>query len=82
MIAINDDDCLAIGTEEAMEEDINLMKEHDFGWKVEDNLTECLVCKIFKKRDKGKVGSIKTLIGSKVNETQSDTAPVTPQFKL
>jgi hypothetical protein len=31
MIAINDDDCLAIGTEEAMEEDINLMKEHDFG---------------------------------------------------
>jgi hypothetical protein len=39
MIAIYVDDCLTIATEEAIEEAINALKGHDFGLKVEDNLS-------------------------------------------
>jgi hypothetical protein len=42
MIAIYVDDCLTIGTEEAIEKVINALKEHNFGLKVEDNLNEYL----------------------------------------
>jgi hypothetical protein len=46
MIAIYIDDCLTIGTEEAIEEVMNALKGHNFGLKVEDNLTYYLSCKI------------------------------------
>jgi hypothetical protein len=55
MIAIYVDDCLAIWEEEAIVVVINTLKGHEFGLKVEDNLTGYLSCKIVQKRYKGKV---------------------------
>jgi hypothetical protein len=49
------DDCLTIHIEEAIEIVINALKGHNFGLKVEDNLTDYLSCKIFQDIDKGKV---------------------------
>jgi hypothetical protein len=45
MIAIYVDDCLSIRTEETIEEVIKALKGHNFGLKVEDNLTDNLSCK-------------------------------------
>jgi hypothetical protein len=55
IIVIYVDDCLIIGTEEAIEEVINELKGHNFGLKVEDNLTDHLSCKIIQERDNGKI---------------------------
>jgi hypothetical protein len=55
IVVIFVDDCLAIGTEEAVEEVMNSLKGNNFGLKVEDNLTDYLSCKIVQERYKGKV---------------------------
>jgi hypothetical protein len=54
MISIYVDNCLTLETEEAIEEVINPLKGHNFGLKVEDNLTDYLRCRIFQERDKRK----------------------------
>jgi hypothetical protein len=46
MIAIYVDDCLTIGTEEAIEEVNHALKGNNSGLKVEDNITGYLSCKI------------------------------------
>jgi hypothetical protein len=55
MTAIYVDDCLTIGTKEATEEVINALKGNNFGLKVEDNISDYLICKITQERDKEKV---------------------------
>jgi hypothetical protein len=55
IVAIYGDDCLNIGTEEAIEAVINALKEHNFGPKVEDNLNDYLSCNNFQERDKEQV---------------------------
>jgi hypothetical protein len=76
MIAIYVDDCLTIGTEEA----------------VENNLTDYLSCKIFQERYKGKVwiritqphliDNLDKKFCEAVNKLQSYITPGTPQFKV
>jgi hypothetical protein len=48
------DDCLTIGTEEAIEEVTNALKGNNFCLKVEDNLTAYFSCKIVQERGRGK----------------------------
>jgi hypothetical protein len=52
MIAIYVDYCLIIGIDKAIEEVINALEGHNFGLKVEYNVTDSLSCKIFQERDK------------------------------
>jgi hypothetical protein len=54
MMAIYMDDCLTIGTEPAIDEVIELMKNYGFGLKVENDLTDYLSCKIIQDIDQGK----------------------------
>jgi hypothetical protein len=90
MMEIFVDDCLTIGTEEAIEEVIHKLKRHDFVPKVEDNLNYYLSCKIVQERDKGKVWIIQTHfidnlqknVGGEISKIQSYTSPGTPQFKI
>jgi hypothetical protein len=90
MIAIYIDDFLSIGTEEAIEKVINLLKGHSFGLKVEENLTDYLSCKIVQEREKGKVwimqphliDNLEKNFGGEVNKMQSYTIPETPQYKI
>jgi hypothetical protein len=55
MTVIYVNDCLTIETYESIEEVIDTLKGHNFGLKVEENLTEYLSCKVVQERDKGKV---------------------------
>jgi hypothetical protein len=57
MIAIYFDVCLIIGTDEEIEEVVNVWKGHNFDLKFEDNLTRYLSYKNVQERNKGKVGS-------------------------
>ena len=90
MMAIYVDDCLTIGTDEAIEEVINALKGHNFGLKVEDNLTDYLSCKIVQERDKGKawimqphlIENLEKKFGEEVNGMKSYTTPGTPRFKI
>jgi Holliday junction resolvase RusA-like endonuclease len=92
MIAIYVDDCLTIGTEEAIEKVIHALKEHNLGLKVENNLTDYLSCKIFQERYKGKVwiritqphliDNLDKKFCEAVNKLQSYITPGTPQFKV
>ena len=90
MMAIYVDDCLTIGTDEAIEEVINALKGHNFGLKVEDNLTDYLSCKIVQERDKGKawimqphlIDNLEKKFGEEVNGMKSYTTPGTPRFKI
>jgi hypothetical protein len=54
MTSIYVDDCLTIGTGE----DIHVLKVHYFALKVEENLADYLICKIFQERDQGKFWKI------------------------
>jgi hypothetical protein len=58
MIAIYVDDCLTIGTEEAIEEVFNVLNGSNFGLKVEDILIYYLSYNIVQDRDEGKVWTI------------------------
>jgi hypothetical protein len=90
MISIYFDDCLTIGTEEEIEEVINASICHNFGLKVEDNLTDYLSCKIDQERNKGKVwimqphlvDNLEKKFGGKVSKMQSYTTPGAPCFKF
>jgi hypothetical protein len=57
MMAIYVDDCLTIGTDIAIDEVIESMKNYGYGLKVENDLTEYLSCKIIQDIDQGKPGS-------------------------
>jgi hypothetical protein len=57
MIAIYFDVCLIIGTDEEIEEVVNVWKGHNFDLKFEDNLTRYLSYNNVQERNKGKVGS-------------------------
>jgi hypothetical protein len=52
MILICVDDCLNIGTKEAIEECIHALKRHNFGLEAEENPTGCLDCDIFSRKIK------------------------------
>jgi hypothetical protein len=86
MIVIHVDDCLTIGTEEAIEGVSNALKGHNFGLKIEDNITDYLNFKIISERDKGKVwimqlhpiDNLEKNFGEEVNKMQSYTTPGTP----
>ena len=47
-MAIYVDDCLTIGTDAAIDEVIESMKNYGFGLKVENDLTDYLSCKLSK----------------------------------
>ena len=90
MMEINVDDCLTIGTDEAIEEVINALKAHNFGLKVEDNLTDYLSCKIVQERDKGKawiiqphlIDNLEKKFGEEVSAMKGYTTPGTPRLKF
>ena len=54
-MAIYVNDCLTIGTDSAIDEVIESLKDYGFGLKVENNLTDYLNYEIFKDINKGKV---------------------------
>jgi hypothetical protein len=60
MIAIYFDDCLTIGTEEAIEKVIYALKGHNIGLKVEDNRNDCSSWKIFQESDKEMIRILQT----------------------
>jgi hypothetical protein len=60
-IEIYVDDCLTIETEEAIEKVIDALKGHNFGLKVEDNLTDYLSFKIVQLREK-RIGSCSPIL--------------------
>jgi hypothetical protein len=90
MIAIYVDDFLTIRAEESIEEFINELKEHNFNLKVEDNLTDYSSCKIFQKRDKGKlwvmqpylIDNLENKSGGGVSKMQSYINPGMHRFKI
>jgi hypothetical protein len=46
MMVIYVDDCLTIGSDEGIKEVIEVMKGHDFGLKIEEDLKDYLSCHI------------------------------------
>jgi hypothetical protein len=54
VIVVYVDDCLTIGTEEAIKEFIIALKGHNFHLKVDSNLTDYFSCNIVQERDKRK----------------------------
>ena len=46
LVAVNDDDCLVVGSKKGIIDMINCLTNFDFGLKIEDNLTDSLSCEI------------------------------------
>jgi hypothetical protein len=46
MFAVYVDNCLIVGSKEGIQDMINCLKNCDLGFKIEDNLTDYLSCKI------------------------------------
>ena len=75
-MAIYVNDCLTIGTDSAIDEVVESLKDYRFGLKVENYLADYLSCKIFQYINQGKAGSYKLIqfdIRGKVLEKISKT---------
>jgi Ethanolamine utilization protein EutJ (predicted chaperonin) len=90
LIAIYVDDCLIIGTDEGIDNIINILRDYNFGLNVNHNLTDHLSYRIHVDYENKttfvmQTHALKTLeekFGDQLNNLSKYVTPGTPRFKI